>query len=803
VHYSYTVDSVLTTGQFLLTKNAPTQGLTGLPYGTVVTLTEDDPTGAPADVQWTGKNWSGVGVSSSAGVATLTIGSDPVVVGLENTTTQLVGDLKISKSVTGSAVGSVPAGFEFTVHYSYGATSGDLTLEDGASATLTGVPAGTVVTLSEAARVGAPVDVQWDAPIWSHGGVTDTGTTTVTVVAGTEVQVALENPTTRLFNGFSITKVVSGDAVDSVPDDFEFSVTYSPDGTPAGPLVLTKADSSKSVTGLPLGTVVTLKETASGTAAPDVAWGTPIFTGTTFTDNPDGSVSFTITAAPIAVVLTNPTTRLYGDFSITKDVTGPAEGTLDDGFEFSGTYSYPGISAQPFTIGNGETWSLPYADRIPAGTVVTVTETPPTGGLPALSGWGIPLFSGTGVTGNGPGSATFVIGANTTVAVGLENPTTVTPDVDIEKGDGAGGVIVHDADTMPDGEHYEPGETRTIVFRVTNTGTEDLREVLLTDDTLSGADVEDISWSFPDGSTADAALVGGDWVARWEGTFASGTSFWAPGDVIVGTATLTIDAADDAHVDNARVDAVGRYSGTAVEDEDAYNAFTGDIQIIKYDGRIAGPAVQNAGDWVVPAKPLANPFQDANDPAHAAQSIANVPVRIEWVVTNIGTTTLTDVMVTDTTLLGPAITAWTCDLSAFRGPAAYSFLDDGPWAGLLPPSASFFCSGSVTLQAGGKHTDRADVEAHVVVPEVDNAGLPTGNPMLDGDDLPVLALDEFGEPVVVDDDDPFLDPAAVELAFTGVEPWMPLAAGFAVLSVLVGALALGLPRRRRSEARHR
>jgi hypothetical protein len=281
---------------------------------------------------------------------------------------------------------------------------------------------------------------------------------------------------------------------------------------------------------------------------------------------------------------------------------------------------------------------------------------------------------------------------------------------------------------------------------------------------------------------------------------------WEVGDVIWGEATLTIETDEDPHVDRASVAAVGAYSGDHVGDQDDYNAYTGDIQIIKYDGRIAGPAVQSSGDWVIPAKPLANPFQDANDDAHAAQSIANVPVRVDWVVTNIGSTTLTDLMVTDTTLLGPAIEVWTCDLSDFGGPADYSFLDDGVWPGLLPPSASFFCTGTVTLQAGGKHTDVADVEAHVVVPEVDGNGLPTGNPWLIGqDDLPVLALDEFGEPVVVDDDDPFRDPAAVVLASTGVEPWMPWAAGAAILAVFLGLLAVVLPRHRRrsSVARHR
>ncbi len=53
------------------------------------------------------------------------------------------------------------------------------------------------------------------------------------------------------------------------------------------------------------------------------------------------------------------------------------------------------------------------------------------------------------------------------------------PEVDIEKGDGTGTTITNDADTMADGEAYEPGETRTIVFRVTNTGNEPLREVEL------------------------------------------------------------------------------------------------------------------------------------------------------------------------------------------------------------------------------------------------------------------------------------------------------------------------------------
>ncbi len=365
----------------------------------------------------------------------------------------------------------------------------------------------------------------------------------------------------------------------------------------------------------------------------------------------------------------------------------------------------------------------------------------------------------------------------------------VEPEVDIEKGDGSGTTIDHDADTMPVGESYTPGEQRTIVFRVTNTGTEELREIVLTDETLSGGDVEQLVWSFPDGTTATAADVAGVLTARWEATFDPGTEGWDPGAVIIGTAVLSVDAADEPHVDGATVDAVGRLSGIAVSDEDDYNAFTGAIQVIKYDADSADPVVSSGGTWVTPAKPLVDPAQDANTRETAVGIEAETPHLVRWVVTNTGSTWLTDIDLVDTTNLGAAIRDdWTADLSAFGGPVDYSFVDDGPWAGPLPPGASFFAEGTLVIAQDVVHTDTVSVTAQVIVPEVDGAGLPTGDPSRDANGDPIGAL-RNGQPFLVSDSDPYNAIDARLLALTG-SATASLGAALALLTLGLALLAM-------------
>ncbi|MEV7962995.1 Ig-like domain-containing protein [Oerskovia paurometabola] len=110
------------------------------------------------------------------------------------------GELRLTKRVTGEAATSVPAGTAFTVDYTTdrngATTSGSLTVTDGATVTIPGLAAGTVVTLSEVSP--AAIDgVTWGEPVFSGEGVTPVeGGAQVTVGAEGVVEVALDNPVT-------------------------------------------------------------------------------------------------------------------------------------------------------------------------------------------------------------------------------------------------------------------------------------------------------------------------------------------------------------------------------------------------------------------------------------------------------------------------------------------------------------------------------------------------------------------------------------------------------------------------------
>ncbi|SKA90921.1 hypothetical protein SAMN06295879_1390 [Agreia bicolorata] len=765
-----------------------------LPVGSSATITE----GADATV----KSYS---VSPKDAVKVTGTRTAPTIITVTNT---LFADgfFEVTKSVTGAAAGSVSPQQQFTVSYTYPGLAEPKTLivTPGGKATSDAIPYGTEVTISEAIPTGAPADVLWGTPIWTvdDGASTPGASTTLTIGDGSTIAVGLENPTTQLVNGFSVTKLVTGDAAESVPDDFAYTVNYTTPGQAAKQLTLTKADSVKTVTGLPLGTVVTLSEDAPGDAAPDVKWGTPVFSGVGVTPNLDGTASFTIGDEPVQVVLTNPTELVLGSFSITKQVTGPAADTLTPGFTFTGTYLPAGAAEpKPFSLTNGSTFTSP---DLPAGTVVTLTEDAPQGGLPELSGWAKPIFLVDGQPIGTDGPVTITIGQNSTLAVTLENPTTVTPKVSIVKGDVVAGVF-HNADTMIDGEFYEPGETRQISITATNTGTDRLREVVLHDDTLSGAAIQSLVWTFPGGSTATASVVDGELTARWDATFAPGTTEWMPGATITGTATLTVANSDAAaHVDRVTVDAKGSATGTPVTDHNDYNAYTAAIQVIKYDGSLADPAVKDAaGNWIVPTKPLASAAQDANDADHAVVYEAGKAKHVRWVVTNTGNTWLTEISLADATLSGPKVTNWTSDLSAFGGPSSYSFEKDGTWHGMLPPGASFFSDGTLTLGVADSHADDVTVVGTPIVPEVDENGVPTGKPQLDENDKPVLSRNPDGTPRTLTDHDPFhaVTPAAASAAAlpnTGLDLGAGLRVGLlALLTAVAGLGALLLVRRRR------
>lgn len=715
------------------------------------------------------------------------------------------GRFSVAKDVTGDFTLEELSAMQITVSYSYteaGGGSGSLILNQGNGffETSEDIPFGVEVTIEETSITGAPASVDFGTPTWSQGDQQD-GTAVIEIGDDTTTELTLTNPTTELTGTFDVTKDVTGDGEDRLPAGKEFTVQYSLDGGQTWTdLVLENGETVNGPADIPTGTVVQIREVAPVGPA-DIEWGTPVFSGTGVT--PGSPATFTIgDDTEINVLLENPTEEQNGQFSITKDVTGPGENLLTAGTEFTVNYTYDGLTPTPgvLTVTNGQTASSP---AIPTGTVVTITEVTPTGGLPTGAEWGTPTLVIDGEpAANG---STITIGADTTIAIQVLNPTTVTPSVEITKGDGEGTTIEHEAEDVPDGEVYLPGETRTIVIQVENTGPEPLREVALTDDTTAGDAIQSLVWTFPDGSTANAVWSSGTWTAYWQATFDPGTTSWAVGDVIYGSATLTVDGSDFPHQNYATVNARGLYSGTNVTDDNPYNAFSGDIQIIKYDGEKADPIVKIGDEWVIPTKPLPDALQDANTPELAVPYPADEPQKVRWVVTNTGATWLTNITLEDVTGDGPDIgDDWTADLSPFGGPSDYSFVDDGPWPGLFPPGASFFAEGTLTLPASDTHADTVTVVGTIVVPEANpETGVPTDEPSLDEEGNPIVALDDEGNPVTVTDNDPFhaKTPAPVispdsPLAFTG-NSVMTSAIAVGTLLLLGGAVLL-IARRRRS-----
>src|SRR5699024_1057786 len=125
-------------------------------------------------------------------------------------------------------------------------------------------------------------------------------------------------------------------------------------------------------------------------------------------------------------------------------------------------------------------------------------------------------------------------------------------------------------------------ESRTIDFDVTNTGTDALRNVVVTDDTVTGGTVTDLVCTFPDhNSPTGGVLAGGSWTVTWPQTQDDSPSEnWAPGDAFTCSATLTLAGVAPPHADDATVTGTSVDTGETVTDSDAYHAFTGDVQLV-------------------------------------------------------------------------------------------------------------------------------------------------------------------------------------------------------------------------------
>lgn len=170
--------------------------------------------------------------------------------------------------------------------------------------------------------------------------------------------------------------------------------------------------------------------------------------------------------------------------------------------------------------------------------------------------------------------------------------TTPYPKIDIEKYDTEGDETLtltladdsestitdraHDADTPQEAVQLPDG-SREITFTITNSGSEELVDVTVTDRVVAGgARLDTMQCRFPGSAAATPGVrvEDGSWQVAWA---ESARTLEDPARFAVGgrftcTATLTGLEVGQLHTDSASVTGVGVRSGVRVGDQDDYNA---------------------------------------------------------------------------------------------------------------------------------------------------------------------------------------------------------------------------------------
>jgi hypothetical protein len=198
--------------------------------------------------------------------------------------------------------------------------------------------------------------------------------------------------------------------------------------------------------------------------------------------------------------------------------------------------------------------------------------------------------------------------------------TVPVPGVTITKDDSAGNA----ADT-PQTVVLLPNGSTGLVYTITNTGTEPLDSVVVSDQVVANGTVTGLSCTFPGGSTG----------TTWAGPFAAGASFTCTAQlsgVVPGTVL---------HEDIGTVQAVGQFSGQQVSDHNPYYATTPTVSVgdfvwddADYDGLQTAGEPGIAGVTLTLTGPSGQPVTDAygnavgptTTDAHGGYTFANLPV---------------------------------------------------------------------------------------------------------------------------------------------------------------------------------
>ncbi|UQX88904.1 Ig-like domain-containing protein [Jatrophihabitans telluris] len=257
--------------------------------------------------------------------------------------------------------------------------------------------------------------------------------------------------------------------------------------------------------------------------------------------------------------------------------TGGANGSFAHGTTYSGATVTCSTGALTVKLGSataGQLFRVTFSVSLPAATGAdspaetfanTATET-------AVSPGGTATYH--------PGSQMSQADAG-----GEGSGTNTTPNITIAKGDSNGnaGDTAAAAVLLPDG-------TASLVFTITNTGDEALKNVAVTDQVITNGTVTGLDCTFPDKSTG----------TTWAGPLAVKGSFTC-------TAQLAdVVAGNTLHEDTGTVTAVGTLSGKTVTDHNSYFGNT--------------PEQQNAPPTPSPTESSTSPAPSSSTPLSPSES---------------------------------------------------------------------------------------------------------------------------------------------------------------------------------------
>ncbi|TAG24569.1 MAG: hypothetical protein EAZ37_15915 [Burkholderiales bacterium] len=313
-----------------------------------------------------------------------------------------VGELQITKTLTGAPAGGVPGLYNFSVSCTGNVNlTATVTLAANSTtgvATVSGMPpVGASCSVAETARPNAPTGFAWN-PAGFPAAI-------VFTVAANGNSVEVVNPLTS--NGtLTVSKTITGAPQGFNPATASFGVfatcTLPAAGTryPATGTVAVSVTTPAVITGIPNGAQCTVVEDTSALPTPPTGfgWGTPIYTQPTTViaagQNTNASVA-------------NPLAALVGTLTVSKTITGAPQGyTPASAFAVFANCSLPTAGTRYPTTGTVAltTGTPAVISNIPAGATCTVTEditarpTPPAG-----FGWNAPTYvqPANAVTANG------------------------------------------------------------------------------------------------------------------------------------------------------------------------------------------------------------------------------------------------------------------------------------------------------------------------------------------------------------------------------------------------------------------